>query len=77
MSARRRSIATPSASALAAAIASMPGALSTPTTSIPASAVGTATLPDPTPISSTGPPDVMASSTYQTMSSVTDTHHAS
>ena len=63
MSARTSSSDTPWARAFARARSSIGLLRSTPTTAIPASAVGTAMRPLPTPISSTGPPHSIASRT--------------
>ena len=57
------SSATPASSAAARATASIPGDESTPITSIPARAIGTAIRPVPTASSTTGPPDASACST--------------
>ena len=54
---RSSSRSTACGSARRRASSSIAGEVSTPTTVMPASAVGTATRPDPTPSSSTGPPD--------------------
>ncbi len=56
MSPWRRSTLTPASSARSRATSSIPAEMSTPTTSMPAAATGTAIRPVPTPSSSTGPP---------------------
>ena len=60
---KRRSSSTPAAAARSRATVIIPSEESTPITAIPASAIGTAMRPVPTPSSTTGPPERFASST--------------